>query len=88
MSDHDNRVTLSAEEQARIEDRTARAVASIERKRVRRERAGAVIGMAAGGFGESSSQGWMAKVIKSAPFALGTALLGLTAYLFFRSLMT
>jgi len=86
MSDHVERASLSAEEKSRIEGRTARAMASIERKLVRRERAGMIIGLAAGGFGESASQGWMAKVIKSAPFALGAALLGLTAYLFFRSL--
>lgn len=86
MSNVEDRETASAEEKSQAAKRNAKAMASLARAKERRERTGMLIGMAAGGFGESASQGWLAKIIKAIPYAFGMLLLLIAFYIFVLSL--
>lgn len=60
--------------------RTEKALASLERAKLKRERSGAVLGMAAGGFGNSVSGGVMRTLVKYIPIAAAAGLTVLAVY--------
>jgi len=79
MSTFDDR-KVAAEQSEALRKKTEAALASIARKNLMRERNGAMVGVAAGGFGKSASQGWLHVFIKYMPFALGIGFSILAAY--------
>lgn len=60
-------VVVDADE---IAQKTKRALASIEREKQRRERNGAMVGIAAGGFGRATSDGFWRLFVKVSPAIL------------------
>ena len=61
-------------------DRTAKALASIERDKLKRERGGVLLGMAAGGFGEAASGQWLATTVKYIPLIAAAGFTVLAVY--------
>ncbi len=61
-------------------DKTAKALAGIERDKLKRERNGAVIGMAVGGFGKSVFGGWLGVTVKYIPIIMGAGFATLAVY--------
>ena len=67
-------------------DRTQRALDSIARQNMRRERDGAMVGMVFSGLGESLSNRWVAAAVRVISLVYAAAFFMLCAYAFARSL--
>ncbi len=63
-----------------LAQKTEAALASIEREKLKRERNGAMVGIAAGGFGTSASSGRLGMVIKALPIVMGGVFGALAVY--------
>ncbi len=63
-----------------LAQKTEAALVSIEREKLKRERNGAMVGIAAGGFGISASSGRLGTVIKTLPIVMGGVFGALAVY--------
>jgi len=62
--------------------RTEKALQSLEREKLKRERSGVLLAMAADGYGRSASGGWLGTLIKYIPIVGAAGFTVLASYAF------